>query len=351
MNPDVAFPSLVAASARSASRRVLDAVLADGVRAAVGCTTRCATRCSAAASAYARCSPMRAANSRRADPAHVDRGRRRRLNSSTPIRSCTTTCPAWTTTCCAAASRPAMSRSARPSRCLPATRCKAWLSKSLAQAPAPAMRRRQLAAARARVRLARHGRRAGDRPRGGRYDVALPELERHASAEDRRADPRSGAPRARGCGRTLAATRTRRSTATRRRSGWRSRSSTTCSTSKARRKASARPPARTRPSKKPTYVSLLGLAAARQRIETLRAEAHAALARFGAPARAAPRNRRLDRAAQALMLLETINSPADLRRLTPDAVAAARARTARFHRAVGQRRRAAICRRISARSS
>jgi len=36
---------------------------------------------------------------------------------------------------------------------------------------------------------------------------------------------------------------------------------------------------------KPTYVSLLGLAAARQRIETLRADAHAALADFGASAR------------------------------------------------------------------
>jgi farnesyl diphosphate synthase len=36
---------------------------------------------------------------------------------------------------------------------------------------------------------------------------------------------------------------------------------------------------------KPTYVSLLGLAAARQRIETLRADAHAALTAFGAPAR------------------------------------------------------------------
>jgi farnesyl diphosphate synthase len=34
-----------------------------------------------------------------------------------------------------------------------------------------------------------------------------------------------------------------------------------------------------------TYVSLLGLGEARQRIETLRAEAHAALAHFGAPAR------------------------------------------------------------------
>jgi farnesyl diphosphate synthase len=36
---------------------------------------------------------------------------------------------------------------------------------------------------------------------------------------------------------------------------------------------------------KPTYVSLLGLAAARQRVETLRADAHAALASFGAAAR------------------------------------------------------------------
>ncbi len=36
---------------------------------------------------------------------------------------------------------------------------------------------------------------------------------------------------------------------------------------------------------KPTYVSLLGQDAARQRIETLRAAAHAALTRFGAPAR------------------------------------------------------------------
>jgi farnesyl diphosphate synthase len=36
---------------------------------------------------------------------------------------------------------------------------------------------------------------------------------------------------------------------------------------------------------KPTYVSLLGLAAARQRIEMLRADAYAALTAFGAPAR------------------------------------------------------------------
>jgi farnesyl diphosphate synthase len=36
---------------------------------------------------------------------------------------------------------------------------------------------------------------------------------------------------------------------------------------------------------KPTYVSLLGQDAARRRIETLRAAAHAALTRFGAPAR------------------------------------------------------------------
>jgi farnesyl diphosphate synthase len=36
---------------------------------------------------------------------------------------------------------------------------------------------------------------------------------------------------------------------------------------------------------KPTYVSLLGLAAARQHIETLRADAYAALAGFGATAR------------------------------------------------------------------
>jgi farnesyl diphosphate synthase len=36
---------------------------------------------------------------------------------------------------------------------------------------------------------------------------------------------------------------------------------------------------------KPTYVSLLGLAAARQRVETLRADAHAALADFGGAAR------------------------------------------------------------------
>jgi farnesyl diphosphate synthase len=36
---------------------------------------------------------------------------------------------------------------------------------------------------------------------------------------------------------------------------------------------------------KPTYVSLQGLATARQRIESLRADAHAALAGFGAPAR------------------------------------------------------------------
>ena len=51
---------------------------------------------------------------------------------------------------------------------------------------------------------------------------------------------------------------------------------------------------------KPTYVSLLGLPRARELAEELRAQAQAALAGLGAPARRLSRARRLHRAAEIL---------------------------------------------------
>ena len=134
-------------------------------------------------------------------------------------------------------------------------------------------------AAGARGRSRRHGRRAGHRPGQHRQRAGRARAARHASPQDRR--PAAGQ-RDDGCGLRQ---RRRRGGArwpnTATPSGWPSRWWTTSSTSPRPRRRSARPPARISITDKPTYVSVLGLEAARRHAQDLRRQAQAALSRSG----------------------------------------------------------------------
>ncbi len=162
------------------------------------CTARCAMPCSAAASGCGRCSSMRPAR-RSARRSKRSTHRQRPSKSSMRIRSCTTICRRWTTTTCAAAVRPAMSCSAMRWRSSPATRCRR--SRSTCSRTMPRSRvdpaihvemLRMLA-----IACGSHGMAGGQA-----FDLAAmgqtPYAGRsrtHARAQDRRADPRVGAPR------------------------------------------------------------------------------------------------------------------------------------------------------------
>ena len=131
-----------------------------------------------------------------AAPPEVGRCRRRRGGArprllAHPRRSC----PAWTTTRCAAASRRATSRSARRWRSSPAMRCRRSRSACSPSGRLARCAQARMRAARRRVRRARHGRRAGRRSRQRRRDAFAGRARNDASDEDRRVDPRVGAAR------------------------------------------------------------------------------------------------------------------------------------------------------------
>ena len=125
--------------------------------------------CSAAASASDRCSSMRAASC-----AACRRRRSTRLlrpsSSCTPIRSCTTTYPRWTTTTCAAAVRPRTAQFDEAIAILAGDALQALAFEILCDEPALAARpERQIKVIRRLARAvgpAGHGRRPDARSRG-----------------------------------------------------------------------------------------------------------------------------------------------------------------------------------------
>ena len=160
--------------------------------------------------------------------------------------------------------------------------------------------RRAAGARSRRARAWRAGRRSISQARARRS--TLPELEAMHATQDRRADPRRGAPR-RGLRPPARRRRERRTRPLRRRpSDSPSRSSTTSSTSKAPRRAWARPRARTRCSaSRPTC--RCWASPPRRSASTRCAPMRARRSRgFGSPARRLLETRRLDRAADALMV-------------------------------------------------
>ena len=192
----------------------------------------------------------------------------------------------------------------------------------------PAVQLDMMQHARGRVRLARHGRRPGDRPRRGRQDAHPARAREHAHPQDRRADPRRGA-----AGRALRE-RPRRGTAYERLDRY-----AKCvglafqvvddvldaegehrHPGQDRRQGAAQG--------KPTYVSLLGSRARASSPRELRQEAHEALERASTRARRAcassPTSSSCASSESASAaggqsnvydLLKTINDPADLRKL------------------------------------
>ncbi len=205
-----------------------------------------------------------------------------RSSWSTPIRSSTTICRAWTTTCCAGASRRAMSHSARRPRCSPAMRCRPGLrSAGRRRHPRPPA---GAGAARAGCRLARHGGRTGHRSRLCRAGARRDRTRTHAPTQDRRADPRGGLPR-RGLWAAHDCRRERRTGPLRvgHRAGVPG-----CRRCARRRRHGAeagQDRGQGRGQRKPTYVTLLGLAAARERSEACAWKRAAALSGFGSGAR------------------------------------------------------------------
>ena len=240
------------------------------------CTKHCATARSAAASACAPRSSTRP-RARSAFPNRASTASPARWNSSTPTRSCTTTCRRWTTTICAAAGRRATRRSTKRRRSWSAMRCRCSRSRrSRAVRDCPPTPRVRLELVRLLAVASGTGGMAGgqalDLAAVGRQ-LSLAEVEEmharktgaliHASRDDgrglRRAD--LGAP-SRG-----------RSTNSRAPSASRFRSRTTCSTSKATRRCSARRPARIAPTTSRRIPPVVGVEAARRRMHELHARA------------------------------------------------------------------------------
>ena len=141
---------------------------------------------------------------------------------------------------------------------------------------APALQARLCALAGALGRACRHGRRAGDRPGQHRQAAGRACAARHAPAQDRCA-----AAGQRADGRGLRPTRRRRPgrrcPTTARRSAWPSRWWTTSSTSPRNRETLGKTAGKDLDDNKPTYVSVLGLEAARRQAAALRDQAQAAL--------------------------------------------------------------------------